>query len=75
MTQLSNLSANWQIMVAYNGCNLGGILDPNTSGYASIAQSAISCTGSFWAQCIFGGDSNEASLLTAAMLAVERFLP
>ena len=54
-----------------NGCNLGGILTPNTSGYASIAQNAISCSGNFWLQCAFGGSANEESLLTAAMLAVE----
>ena len=71
LTQLSNLSANWQIMVAFNGCNLGGILTPNTSGYAAIAQNAISCGGNFFFQCAFGGDDNEESLLTAAMLAIE----
>lgn len=43
MSTLSSLSTDWQIIVASNddGCNQGGILTPDTSGYEDLFRDAV----------------------------------
>lgn len=64
ITQLSNYSADWQIIVANddNGCNSTGILTPSTPNYVSTFSNRISS----------GGGSYTEALLTVANTAVDK---
>jgi hypothetical protein len=65
INQLSNYSTDWQIMVANqdNGCTNSGILTPNTGGFQSYFNSAVTDYSS--------GGSYTESLLTVVRNAVE----
>ncbi len=64
ITQLSNYSSDWQIIVINdgNGCNSTGILTPTTPSYVTTFQSAINSNGK---------SSYTEKLLTPASWAVE----
>ena len=64
ISQLSTYTSDWQIMIANadNGCNNGGIYNPNTPGYVSSFQSNIQTGGSGY---------NTERLLTIVSSAVE----
>lgn len=64
ISQLSNYTTDWQIMIANadNGCNNGGIYNPNTPNYVSSFQSQVQ-TG--------GAGYNTERLLTIVSSAIE----
>ena len=49
ISQLSNYSTNWQVMVTGGdtGCNIGGVLTPSTPNYATTFQQAVKCKDDF----------------------------
>ena len=83
ISQLSNYSNNWQVMVTGGdtGCNVGGILTPNTSNYTTTFQNAVKCKddesfGVFSpnplvSECEPISDQYTESLLTEARNAIE----
>ena len=83
ISQLSNYSNNWQVMVTGGdtGCNVGGILTPNTSNYTTTFQNAVKCKddesfGVFSpnplvSECEPISDQYSESLLTEARNAIE----
>lgn len=77
ISQLNNYSNDWQVIVTGGdtGCNVGGILTPNTANYSTIFQDAVKCkefpwNTYFWECDAMGGSYTEA-LLTEARNAVE----
>lgn len=82
ISQLNNYSTNWQIMVTGGdtGCNAGGILSPQTSGYSGIFQNAVKCKENFIVSNLFWdcdpmGDTYTEALLTEARNAIEQTDP
>lgn len=77
ISQLSNYSTNWQVMVTGgdSGCNVGGILTPNTPNYTTIFQQAVKCKDDllspYFGACNGMGSSYTEALLTEAKNAVE----
>ncbi len=81
ISQLSNYSNNWQVMVTGGdtGCNVGGILTPNTPNYTTIFQQAAKCKDDFlspyFGDCNNMGSSYTEALLTEARNAIENTDP
>ncbi len=78
ISQLSNYSTDWQIMVTGGdtGCNVGGIITPSTANYETIFQNAARCkdflSGSPYTwDCDAMGSSYTEGLLTEARNAIE----
>ena len=77
ITQLSNYSTNWQVLVTGGdtGCNVGGILTPNTANYATVFQQAVKCKDDlfspYFGDCSNMGSSYTESLLTEARNAID----
>ena len=78
--QLSNYSNDWQIMVGFGeqGCNLGGILTPNTPDYVTTFQNSVQCDWSV-PECnpfnFSSSDPYEEALLTTASLSIDNTDP
>jgi hypothetical protein len=81
ISQLSNYSNNWQVMVTGGdtGCNIGGILTPNTPNYTTTFQQAVKCKDDFlspyYGACSAMGDSYTEALLTEARNAIDNTDP
>ena len=79
ISQLSNYTSDWQVMVTGgdSGCNAGGILTPQTPGYANTFQEAVKCKelSSLSGQCWPMGDDYTEALLTEARNAIENTDP
>ena len=79
--QLNNYSTNWQVMVTGGdtGCNVGGILTPNTPNYANTFQQAAKCKddlfSSFFWDCGAMGANYTEALLTEARNALDKTDP
>jgi hypothetical protein len=75
ISQLSNFSNNWQVMVTGGdtGCNVGGILTPSTPNYVNTFKEAVKCKelSSLSGQCWPMGDTYTEALLTEARNAIE----
>ena len=83
ISQLSNYSNNWQVMVTGGdtGCNVGGILTPSTPNYTTTFQNAVKCKddesfGVFSpnplvSECEPISDQYSESLLTEARNAID----
>lgn len=78
ISQLSNYSSDWQVMVTGGdtGCNVGGILTPNTPNYANTFQQAVKCKddlfSSYFGVCNGMGSTYTEALLTEARNALEK---
>jgi hypothetical protein len=77
ISQLSNYSNNWQVMVTGGdtGCNVGGVLTPSTPNYTNIFQQAVKCKDDifspYFGACNGMGSSYTEALLTEARNAIE----
>ena len=78
ISQLSNYSTNWQVMVTGGdtGCNIGGVLTPSTPNYATTFQQAVKCKDDFlspyYNTCSSMGNDYTEALLTEARNAIDK---